>query len=71
MAEARLHERRGEYQEALNGFLKALAQIEPMGDTIWEASSVTGVATVYSQMGEEVERSDTGSVHLVFSRRLV
>ena len=44
--------RRGNYQTALNHFQEALISLEPMGDAVWEGSSLTGIAWVYCEMGE-------------------
>ena len=52
VAKARLEVRRGNYQKALNQFQEALASLEPMGDTVWEGSSLTGIAWVYEEMAE-------------------
>ena len=52
VAKARLDVRRGNYQHALNGFRVALASLEPMGDAVWEGSSLTGIAWVYEEMAE-------------------
>ena len=50
--EARLQERRGEYQNALNEYENALALLEPMGDAVWEGSAHTGIANVFLDMGD-------------------
>ena len=52
VAKARLDHRRGSYQKALNGFQLALASLETIGDTVWEGSSLTGIAWVYEEMAE-------------------
>ena len=52
VAKARLDVRRGNYQTALNQFQEALASLEPMGDAVWEGSSLTGIAWVYEEMAE-------------------
>ena len=52
VAKARLEGRRGNYQRALNQFQEALARLEPMGDAVWEGSSLTGIARVYEEMAE-------------------
>ena len=52
VAKARLEVRRGNYQKALNQFQEALASLEPMGDAVWEGSSLTGIAWVYEEMAE-------------------
>jgi CHAT domain-containing protein/tetratricopeptide (TPR) repeat protein len=52
IAKARLDYRRGSYQKALNGFQLALASLETIGDTIWEGSSLTGIAWVYEEMAD-------------------
>jgi CHAT domain-containing protein len=50
--DARMRDRLGEYQAALNEYADALNLLEPMGDAVWEASGLTGIATVYHEMGE-------------------
>ena len=52
VAKARLEVRRGNYQTALNQFQEALTSLEPIGDAVWEGSSLTGIAWVYLEMGE-------------------
>lgn len=52
VAKARLEVRRGNYQRALNQFQDALTSLEPMGDAVWQGSSLTGIARVYDEMGE-------------------
>ncbi len=52
VAKARLEVRRGNYQKALNQFQEAVASLEPMGDAVWEGSSLTGIAWVYEEMAE-------------------
>ena len=52
VAKGRLEVRRGNYQAALNHFQEALTSLEPMGDAVWEGSSLTGIAQVYEEMGE-------------------
>jgi CHAT domain-containing protein len=52
VADARLRQRRGEYQEALNRFEEALTLLEPMGDPVWEGATLTGKGTVYFYMAE-------------------
>ena len=41
---ARLQQRRGEYQDALDGYRRAVALLEPSGDDFWLASTLTGIA---------------------------
>ncbi len=52
VAQGRLEVRRGNYQKALNQFQEALTALQPMGDAVWEGSSLTGIAWVYEEMGE-------------------
>jgi CHAT domain-containing protein len=52
LAEARLLQRRGRYQDALDGYRTALALFEPSGDDFWLASTLTGIADVYLVMGQ-------------------
>lgn len=52
VAKGRLEVRRGNYQAALNQFRGALSALEPIGDAVWEGSSLTGIAWVYEEMGE-------------------
>ena len=52
VAKARLEERRGNYQVALNEFQQALTALQPMGDAVWEGSTLAGIAWVYLEMGE-------------------
>ena len=57
VAKARLDVRRGNYQTALNQFQEALASLEPMGDAVWEGSSLTGIALGLSGDGRNRSRS--------------
>ena len=52
VAKGRLDVRRGNYQRALNQFQEALTALEPMGDAVWQGSSLTGIARVYDEMAE-------------------
>ena len=52
VAKARLEERRGNYQAALNQYQEALTWLESIGDTVWQGSSLAGIAWVYLQVGE-------------------
>jgi CHAT domain-containing protein/predicted negative regulator of RcsB-dependent stress response len=54
VAKARLEERRGNYQAALNQFQEALNWLDSIGDTVWQGSSLAGIAWVYLEMGEAV-----------------
>ena len=52
VARGRLEARRGNYQAALNQFQEALTALEPIGDAVWQGSSLTGIAWVYLDLGE-------------------
>lgn len=49
---ARLQYLRGEYQEALNRYTSVRDRFQAAGDAVWEAASLTGIATVYEEMGD-------------------
>ena len=59
VAGARLEQRRGRYQEALNQYRQAHALVEPSGDLFWLASTLTGIADVYLQVGDTAAALET------------
>ena len=58
VADARLLQRRGDYQDALDGFDKAMALLEPMGDAVWQAASLTGKGRIYLNMADVAQAID-------------
>ena len=58
LADARLRERRGEYEDSLNGYEQAFALFERMGDPIWSASCLAGQAQIYQYLAETPKALD-------------
>jgi CHAT domain-containing protein len=52
VAGAKLEQRRGRYQEALNRYREAIPLLRSSGDAVWFAATLTGVADVYLQVGD-------------------
>ena len=58
VAVSKLQERRGEYQDALNGLHAALERLQRIGDLVWEGACLSAIGSVYLRIGEAVNALD-------------